>query len=63
MNVKFNIHRLFLANNPESLKEESTKEIFGDVRKDEDHYLSSSKILSQNFLCERDKSVKKLIAV
>ena len=62
MNVKFNIHRLFLANNPESLKEESTKEIFGDVRKNEDHHLSS-KILSQNFLCERDKSVKKLIAV
>ena len=50
MNVKFlNIHRLFLANNPESLKEESVKEIFGDVRKNEDHYLSS-KILSQNFL-------------
>ena len=63
MNAKFlNIHRLFLANNPESLKEESVKEIFGDVRKKEDHYLSS-KILSQNFLWEREKSAKKFNAV
>ena len=34
MNVKFlNFRRLSLANNPENLKEESIKEIFGDVKK------------------------------
>ena len=46
----------------QKVKEESIKEIFGAMRKYEDRYLSS-KILSQNFLCEREKSVKKLIAV
>ena len=46
----------------QKVKEESIKEIFGVMRKYEDLYLSS-KILSQNFLCEREKSVKKLIAV